>query len=84
MLTEEQLEEMAIRPVLLEKFKQQTWRNQVERYFLTRKSSLDQVVYSLIRTKNPGLAQELYFRIAELSFGTDSFFPAISKPPTIG
>ncbi|NET16876.1 MAG: peptidylprolyl isomerase [Okeania sp. SIO1H6] len=64
-MTQEQLEEMATRPILLEKFKQQTWSNQVERYFLTRKSSLDQVVYSLIRTKNPGLAHELYFRIVE-------------------
>ncbi|MGB3511061.1 MAG: peptidylprolyl isomerase [Microcoleaceae cyanobacterium] len=64
-MTQEQLEEMAIRPILLEKFKQETWRNQVERYFLTRKSTLDQVVYSLIRTKNAGLAHELYFRILE-------------------
>lgn len=72
-MTQEQLEEMAIRPVLLEKFKQETWKNQVDRYFLTRKSSLDQVVYSLIRTKNPGLAHELYFRIVE---GEQSFADA--------
>lgn len=64
-MTQEQLVEMAIRPILLEKYKQETWSNQVERYFMTRKSSLDQVVYSLIRTKNPGLAHELYFRIVE-------------------
>lgn len=64
-MTQKELEEIAIRPILIEKFKQQTWSNQVERYFLTRKSSLDQVVYSLIRTKNPSLAHELYFRIVE-------------------
>lgn len=64
-MTQEQLEEMATRPILIEKFKHETWKNQVERYFLTRKSTLDQVVYSLIRTKNPGLAHELYFRISE-------------------
>jgi len=62
--------EMAERPVKVEKFKQETWSGRVENYFLSRKSGLDQVVYSLIRTKNPGLAQELYFRIVE---GENSF-----------
>lgn len=69
-LTPEQLVEMAERPVKVEKFKQETWSGRVENYFLSRKGNLDQVVYSLIRTKNPGLAQELYFRIAE---GENSF-----------
>jgi len=69
-LTLEQFEGIAIRPALIEKYKHNTWYNQSDKYFLTRKSSLDQVVYSLIRTKNPGLAQELYFRILE---GEQSF-----------
>jgi parvulin-like peptidyl-prolyl isomerase len=64
-LTLEQMEELAVRPVLLEKFKLSTWGPKVESYFLTRKTSLDQVVYSLIRTKDQGLANELYFRIQE-------------------
>lgn len=64
-MTEAQLEELAVRPLLLEKFKQANWRNKVESYFLARKTNLDQVVYSLIRTKDLGLAQELYFRILE-------------------
>ncbi|MDF0554816.1 peptidylprolyl isomerase [Kamptonema sp. UHCC 0994] len=64
-LTEEELVQMAIRPVLIEKFKQETWSSKVDNYFLGRKTHLDRVVYSLIRTKNPGLAHELYFRIAE-------------------
>ncbi|NJK37636.1 MAG: peptidylprolyl isomerase [Oscillatoriales cyanobacterium RM1_1_9] len=64
-ISPEELDEIAIRPLKLEKFKQETWSNKVENYFVSRKSSLDQVVYSLIRTKNPGLAHELYFRIAE-------------------
>lgn len=64
-MTEAELEQMAIRPLLIEQFKQATWAHKVENYFLSRKSSLDHVVYSLIRTKNPGLAHELYFRIAE-------------------
>lgn len=64
-LTLEQMQELAVRPVLLEKFKLSTWGPKVESYFLTRKTSLDQVVYSLIRTKDQGLANELYFRIQE-------------------
>ena len=64
-MTEEELQEMAVRPLLIEKFKQATWRPKVDNYFLTRKASLDHVVYSLIRTKNPALANELYFRILE-------------------
>lgn len=69
-MTQVQMEELAVRPVLLEKFKASTWGPKVESYFLTRKGSLDQVVYSLIRTQDPGLAQEIYFRIAE---GEQSF-----------
>lgn len=64
-ISQAELEEIAVRPLKLEKFKQATWSNKVENYFVTRKSHLDQVVYSLIRTKNPGLAHELYFRISE-------------------
>lgn len=64
-LTPERFEEVAIRPLRLEKFKQATWGAKVESYFLTRKPFLDQVVYSLIRTKDMGLAQEIYFRIQE-------------------
>lgn len=69
-ITQEELEEIAARPVLVEKFKHDTWSAKVERYFLTRKSSLDQVVYSLIRTKNFHMAQELYYRVVE---GEQSF-----------
>lgn len=75
-LTEEELEEIAARPVAIEKFKQANWSNKVERYFLTRKSSLDKVVYSLIRTKNYNLAQELYYRVSE---GEQSFAEVASK-----
>lgn len=64
-LTQAEMEEIAIRPVLIEKFKQANWQTKVENYFISRKGNLDQVVYSLIRTKNQVLAQELYFRVAE-------------------
>jgi len=40
------------------------YRHKAEARFLQRKNDLDQVVYSLIRVKDPMLAQELYFRIA--------------------
>jgi parvulin-like peptidyl-prolyl isomerase len=69
-MTPEQVEELAVRPVLLEKFKAATWGSKVESYFMTRKGSLDQVVYSLIRTQDLGLANEIYFRIQE---GEQSF-----------
>jgi parvulin-like peptidyl-prolyl isomerase len=41
------------------------YRHKAEARFLQRKHDLDLVVYSLIRVKDPLLARELYFRIAE-------------------
>ncbi|AFY68821.1 hypothetical protein Pse7367_0513 [Thalassoporum mexicanum PCC 7367] len=61
----DQLESIVTRPVKLEKFKESKWGPKVESYFMTRKQALDRVLYSLIRTKDLGLAQELYFRIKE-------------------
>lgn len=46
------------------------YSHRAEQRFLQRKTDLDRVVYSLIRTKDGGLAQELYLRIAE---GESSF-----------
>lgn len=62
-MTLTQLEALAIRGLLLEKFKQATWGHKIESYFLSRKEKLDRVIYSLIRTQDLGIAQELYFRI---------------------
>ncbi len=53
----------ACREQKLAKFKQQTFGKNLESYFLQRKARLDRVLYSLIRTSQVGLAQELYFRI---------------------
>ena len=64
-ITPQEFAEMAVRPLLIEKFKQEKWGHVVEPYFLKRKRDLDQAVYSLIRTKDFGLANELYFRILE-------------------
>ena len=69
-MTSKQLENLATRGLKIEKFKQATWGNKLESYFLSRKFKLDKVMYSLIRTKEVGIAQELYFRIQE---GEQSF-----------
>jgi PPIC-type PPIASE domain len=60
----------AIRQYKIQQFKQQQWGHQLGQYFLQRKRNLDQVVYSMIRTHEAGLTQELYFRAnaAEASF----------------
>ena len=69
-LSPEDLEALAIRQLKIDKFKQATWGGKIGSYFLQRKSQLDQVIYSLLRTRDSGLAQELYFRIQE---NEDSF-----------
>lgn len=47
------------------------FRHKAEAHFLSRKDQLDRVTYSLLRTKDVGLAQELYLRIdgGEANFG---------------
>jgi PPIC-type PPIASE domain len=69
-LTQENLEQLATRKLRIEKFKEAQWGRQISSEFLQRQRDLDRVVYSLIRTKDPGLAIELYFRITE---GEQSF-----------
>jgi parvulin-like peptidyl-prolyl isomerase len=64
------LEAIALRQFKLEKFKQETWGKKVDTYYMTRKTQLDRVIYSLIRTEDLGIAQEVYFRLqdGDLSF----------------
>ena len=64
-MTREEAEATIVRPLLVGKYKQEKWGHRVESYFLTRKQSLDRVVYSLLRTKDKGLAQEIFYRIEE-------------------
>ena len=64
-MTSQQLEDYLLRDIKLEHFKRNTWDNELEGRFLTHKDQLDKVVYSLIRTRDPGIAQELFFRIQE-------------------
>lgn len=51
------------RKLRIEKWKEATWGAKLESYFQERKQHLDRVIYSMIRTPDPGIAQELYFRI---------------------
>lgn len=62
-MTPKDLEVVTTRRIRIEKFKQVTWGHKLESYFLNRKAQLDQVIFSIIRTKDAGVAQELYFRI---------------------
>lgn len=69
-MTIEQMEDLAVRPMRLEKFKVDTWGSKVESYFINRKANFDQVIFSLLRTPDGLLSQEIYFRILE---GEESF-----------
>ena len=69
-LSQQQLEDLATRRLRVEKFKQATWGDQLQSYFFQRKRQLTQVIYSLIRTTDSGLASEMYFRLQE---GEQSF-----------
>lgn len=64
-LTQDQLESVITRDLRIERYKHETWGHKLEHYFLQRKDKLDRVVYSLIRVKDLGIAQELFFRIQE-------------------
>lgn len=64
-MTVTQLELTVIRPLKIQKFKQQTWGNQLESYFWQRKADLDLVIYSTIKVTDEDLAQELFFRLSE-------------------
>lgn len=64
-LNEGDLLTLAQRAQKLQQYKLDAWGHQVESHFLQRKGRLDRVLYSLIRTRDAGLAQELYFRIKD-------------------
>ncbi len=58
-----QFEQLVLRTVRLDRFKQATFNHRVDSYFLQRKNQLDRAIYSLLRVKDPHLAQELFFRL---------------------
>jgi len=59
------LRALATRARRLELFRWHRWGDEAEARFLERKLALDQVVYSLLRTGDQDLAEELYQRILE-------------------
>jgi parvulin-like peptidyl-prolyl isomerase len=76
-LSQLQFIELATRNLKIEKFKQAKWDNhQVEAYFFHHKQKLDQVVYSVMRLRDMGIAQEIYFRIQA---GEQSFSELATK-----
>ncbi len=64
-ITSQQFEAIAIKELRVEKFKIATWGNKLEQFFLQYKPQLDKVVYSLLRTDNSEIAQELFFCIQD-------------------
>ncbi|MBE9045296.1 peptidylprolyl isomerase [Pleurocapsales cyanobacterium LEGE 10410] len=64
-MNRDQLQHLITKKLRLDKYKEKTWSNEVDAYFIKRKSQLDRVVYSLIRVEKPEVAQELYFRIKD-------------------
>jgi len=52
-------------PVRIWTYCQKHFAPKAESRFLARKQSLDQVVYSLLRTKDAGLARELFLQVSE-------------------
>jgi parvulin-like peptidyl-prolyl isomerase len=58
-----QFEQLVLRTIKLDRFKQENFASKVDSYFLQRKSQLDRVSYSLLRVKDLHLAQELFFQI---------------------
>ncbi len=67
---EQDLDFFLKKPVLLERFRQKMFAGKVENAFLSMKTGLDKVVFSMIRNRNHELIRELYFR---LESGEESF-----------
>lgn len=78
--TQAKLQQKLARDLKIYKFKQETWNSELPGYFLQRKSDLDRVVYSLVRTDSLIVAQELYFRIQ----AEEASFAEISRQYSIG
>jgi hypothetical protein len=58
-------DEALIRAFKIQTFKRRKFGPHIRSTFLQRKAQLDQIIYSLLRTQDQGLAYELYFRIQE-------------------
>ena len=80
-LNQEEFEKIAVRSYKLKKFQQETWGAKIESYFLQRKRDLDQVVYSLLRTKDNNTATELYFRLQNNEASFEALAQTYSEGP---
>lgn len=69
-MSSQELKNIAIKQLKIEKFKEKQWGEDISNYFFERKPLLDKIIYSLISTNSIGIAQEIYFRIQE---GEQSF-----------
>lgn len=54
-----------LRPMALQRFKEQRYGPGVEELFLAKKNELDSVIYSLLRVRDAGLARELWISLSE-------------------
>lgn len=80
-MTSAQLTQQAQRQMKLERFKENTWGHQLESEFIQSKDQFDQFIYSLIRTSNSEIAQELYFRLLDGEQSFAELAPDYSKGP---
>ena len=58
-------EDALIRAFKIQTFKRRKFGPHIRSTFLQRKAQLEQIIYSLLRTHDQGLAYEMYFRIQE-------------------
>ena len=82
------------RPEALRLFAQQRFGPGLEEKFLASKGARDQVIYSLLRVRDPGLARELWIRLEEgettfaeaaaLSEGPEAYRKGVMGPLAIG
>jgi len=72
LLQQEDLQFVIERPLRLSRLCEQQYLPKADARFLERKTALDQIVYSLLRVADAGLARELYLRIndQETDFAT--------------
>lgn len=72
---------LAERQVVIANYIHNNFQHKAEAHFLQRKDSLDQVVYSLLRVDNKGLARELHLQISETEADFAQLAPLHSTGP---
>jgi len=90
-MTQKQQEALATRELRIEKFKVATWEPKLESCFLTHKSKLDKVIYSLIRTTNAvplqsGMSVNANIKVRSrkaISIFTDLFAKSVESLKTV-